>query len=140
MERHQRGVRGFTLVEMMVVLVVIGLILLATIPAVSSYMKSSRLAGSASMLASDLHYARALANSQHTAYEMRLSTGGYSLVRLQPATTVLTRTLPRGITIGTVDSTTFYSWGLTEPAVITLQQPDRSKVVRLSASGQVTRE
>jgi len=98
------------------------------------------LSYAASTLATDLHQARALANSQHTAYELRRSTGGYTVVRLDLSSTVVTRTLPSGVTFAGVDSTTFYAWGLTEPAVITLQQRDRTRVVRMSASGQVTHD
>jgi type IV fimbrial biogenesis protein FimT len=131
---------GYTLTELMVVCAVVGIILLAAIPSFSRYIKSSRLAGATSTLMNDLHYARALANSQHTTYELRRTTAGYSLVRLSPINTVLTRTLPRGITITTAGTTTFYAWGLTQPAAITLQQDDRSRLVQLSAGGRVTRD
>jgi prepilin-type N-terminal cleavage/methylation domain-containing protein len=131
---------GFTLIELMVVLVVVGLVLMATMPSFSRYIASSRLAGAASTLVTDLHYARALANSQHTTYELRRTTAGYSLVRVAPTTTVLTRTMPRGVTLTAAGTTTFYSWGLTQPASITLQQGGHSSVVQLSASGRVSRD
>lgn len=135
-----RNARGYTLSELMVVFAVIGIIMMATIPSFASYVRSSRLSGATSTLANDLHYARALANSQHTNYELRRTTTGYSLVRLSPASTVLSRTLPSGVTITSAGSTTFYSWGLTQPATITLQQGDKSRVVSLSAGGRVTRD
>jgi prepilin-type N-terminal cleavage/methylation domain-containing protein len=129
---------GFTLIELMVVMAVIGLILMATIPSFARYISSSRLAGATSTLVTDLHYARSLANSQHTTYELRRSTGGYSIVRLAPTTTVLSRTLPSGVTLSAAGTTTFYSWGLTQPGSITVQQGDRSRVVQMTAGGRVT--
>lgn len=131
---------GFTLVEMMVVIGVMGIILLATVPSISGYLESSRLAGAASTLSGDLHFARALATSQHATYELRHSDTEYSLVRLSPDSLVLRRTLPRGVTLATTDTTTFYAWGLTEASTLTLLQRDHSTIVRLSSGGQVTRD
>lgn len=131
---------GFTLVEMMVIMAVVGLILMATIPSFARYITSSRLAGATSTLVNDIRYARALANSQHSTYELRRTTEGYSLVRLNPTTTVLTRRMPSGITLSSAGTTSFYSWGLTQPGSITLQQGERSKVVQLTAAGRVTHD
>jgi prepilin-type N-terminal cleavage/methylation domain-containing protein len=132
--------RGFTLVEMVAVVGVMGLILLAAVPSMSRYLEASRLAGAASRLAADLHFARSLANSEHATYELRRSTTDYEVVRLSPAATVLRRTMPRGITFEAADTTTFFAWGLTEAATFTLRARDRSRLVLLASSGQVTRD
>ena len=131
---------GFTLSEMMVVIAVMGILMLAVVPTMSRFMESSRLSGAVGTMASDLHYARSIANAQHTNYEMRRSGSDYAIVRVSPESLVLRRTLPRGVLFATVDTTTFYGWGLTEPATITLQMRDRSNIVRLSSAGQVTHE
>lgn len=124
----------------MVVIAVMGILTLAAVPTVSRFLESSRLSGAMGTLTSDLHYARALANSQHATYQMQLSTSGYQIVRVSPASIVLSRTLPRGVQLASVDTTTFFGWGLTEASTITLQSGDRSTIVRLSSAGQVTRD
>ena len=42
------------------------------------------------------------------------------------------------MTIAARDTASFYAWGLTETMAITLRQGSTSKVVRTTASGQVT--
>ena len=76
---------------------------------------------------------------QHlTVVELRLAPAQYTIVRLSPATTVLTRQLPTGVTIAARDTASFFAWGLTETMAITLRQDSTTKVVRTTASGQVT--
>lgn len=124
----------------MVVIAVMGILFLAAVPSISGYVNSTRLSGAASGLVADLHYARSLANSQHTTFELRRTTEDYSIVRVSPQATIVTKRLPGGVTIATVDTTSFYSWGLTEPATITLRHGDRTSVVRVTTGGQVSRD
>lgn len=137
---RNRTERGFTLSEMMVVIAVMGIIFLAAVPSISSYVNSTRLSGAAGSLVSDLQLARSLASSQRTTFEVRRTTDGYSIVRLTPETTVLSKRLPGGVSFAAADTTTFYSWGLTEPATITLRHRDRTSVVRVTQAGQVKRD
>ncbi len=137
---HTNRENGFTLSEMMVVIAVMSILMLAVVPTMSRFMESSRLSGAVGTMASDLHYARSIANAQHTNYEMRRGGSGYSIVRVSPESLVLQRTLPKGVSFATVDTTTFYGWGLTEASTITLRMRDRSDIVRLSSAAQVTRD
>ncbi|MFN8587682.1 MAG: prepilin-type N-terminal cleavage/methylation domain-containing protein [Candidatus Eisenbacteria bacterium] len=138
MSSRRREPSGFTLIELMIVVVVMGLVLGLTAPAVSRFVRSSRLAGARSTLVNDLRYARSLAASGRTTYELRLAPERYTIVRLAPVDTVLVRALPRGVTIANRDTASFYAWGLTETMAITLRDGGSSKVIRTTASGQVT--
>jgi prepilin-type N-terminal cleavage/methylation domain-containing protein len=129
---------GFTLIELMVTIVVMGLVLMMTAPGITRFVKSSRLAGAQNMLMGDLRYTRSLASSKRTTYELRLAPSAYAVVSLSPVRTVLSRTLPSGVTIAHSDTASFYAWGLTETMVITLNQGSTSKVIRTTAGGQVT--
>lgn len=129
---------GFTLIELMIVVVVMGVVLAMSAPGVTRFVKSSRMAGAQSTLMGDLRYARSLASSRRSTYELRLAPTQYTIVRLSPAATVLTRRLPTGVTVAARDTASFYAWGLTETMAITLRQGSTSKVVRTTASGQVT--
>lgn len=131
-------VSGFSLIELMITVVVMGVVLAMTAPGISHFVKSSRMAGAQTTLMTDLRYARSLASSRRSTYELRLAPEQYTIVRLSPATTVLTRRLPTGVRIAARDTASFFAWGLTETMAITLRQDSTTKVVRTTASGQVT--
>lgn len=137
---HSPTSRGFTLIEMVVIVGLLGLIMMIAAPPMGRFISSSRLAGASSMLAGDLRYARSLATSQGRNYELQGTTGGYRVVCLAPSSTLLSRTLQSGITFAVPETTRFFAWGLTESAVWTLQKQGRSRIVRLTATGQVTHD
>ncbi len=128
------------MVELMLVIGLMGIVMLMAFPTMARYINSSRVAGAANTLVGDLRYGRALANSQRNSYQFRSTATGYSLVRVSTGTSVLTRQLQGGVTIAAADTATFYAWGLTQPKTITLSHQDCSRVVRLTASGQVTHD
>lgn len=137
---HSNDPRGFTLIELIVIIGILGTIMLIGAPSMSRFVSSNRLAGATNVVAGDLRYARSLAASQRKSYEFRNTSTGYTVVCLAPASTVLSRTLQSGVTFAALDTTTFYAWGLTESSVLTLQKDGHSRIVRMNSTGQVTRD
>jgi prepilin-type N-terminal cleavage/methylation domain-containing protein len=139
---RRTGGAGFTLIELMIVIVIVGVVLKMTIPAMAKFVNSSRLVGARNTLMSDLRMADGLAKSQRRSYELRLDTLSYKVVCLSPVSTVLTRSLPTGIKITQRDTASFFPWGLTETMAITLSRKDGNgtSVVRTTAAGQVTHD
>jgi prepilin-type N-terminal cleavage/methylation domain-containing protein len=136
--RHEA--KGFSLLELMVVIGIFGVLLAIAVPGVAGYLRASRLRGAAGTLASDLRYARSLATAQRHTFAVTFAPGSYSVVRLSPPATVLTRQLPRGVACTAPDTTTFFAWGLTQAATITVADEDHSNTVRLLATGSVTHD
>lgn len=132
--------RGFTLIEMAAVIAVMGILFAMTATAMTGLMRSNRLAGARNTLMLDMRWARSRASAQRRTYELRHDVAGYSVVALAPTTTVLRRMMPTGVALTGVDTTTFFPWGLSEPAVITLNQGERTATVRLTAAGRVTHD
>jgi prepilin-type N-terminal cleavage/methylation domain-containing protein len=139
-QTHRPDAKGFSLLELMVVVGVFGLLVAVTIPGVSSYLRATRIKGAANTLAADLRYARSLSSAQRKTYAVMFNSSTYSLVRMSPLGVVRTRTLPRGIACTAPDTANFYAWGLTDPVAITVSDHDRSKIVRLSATGSVSHD
>ncbi len=140
MRSRGRCNRGFTLLELMVVVTVIGIVAAMSVPAIMGYTNSSRLAGAMHTLVNDIHLARSLASSQRRTYVLRRSGSGYSLASVSPNATVLSRAMPSGISFTAADSSTFFAWGLTQPATITLQHRGKTRRVWMTASGRVTHD
>jgi type II secretory pathway pseudopilin PulG len=130
---------GFTLIEMCVLLVVMGAVIGTAIVGTSRMIRSNRLAGAANTLVGDLSYARMLATTEGKNFEMRFQSDGYSVVRVAPLGTILSRSCPSGVTCASTGTATFYAWGLTAPVTITFTSAIGSKVLQLAANGSITR-
>lgn len=138
--RPRIGSSGFTLIEMSVVLVVLGLIAATGVYGTRRFVQSSRLAGATNTLLADLHYARSLAVSERRSIQVTFSSGGYSVVRVSPAEAVFSRPCPQGVTCSATGTTTFFPYGLAVPTTVTLQGGGTSKIVRLAVSGNLSRD
>ncbi|MEQ1831635.1 MAG: GspH/FimT family pseudopilin [Candidatus Eisenbacteria bacterium] len=132
--------RGFTLIEMLVIISVLGTVMAFAAPPMSRFVRTNRVTGATNTVAGDLRYARSLASSQRRTYEVRVTPTSYSIVCVSPASTVLTRTLDHGVHFAASDTMTFFAYGLTESATLTLLKDDCSRLVRMNSTGQVTRD
>ncbi len=73
---HPNYTRGFTLVELMVTVAVIGLLALAAVPAMTSMIRNSRLTGQTEELVASLQLARAEAIRRNARVTVCASTNG----------------------------------------------------------------
>ncbi len=129
--------KGFSLIELVVVIGVFGILAAASVPAISASVRTARLEGATKTLAADLRHARSLASAQRRTYQVTYGANSYTLASVSPAAVVQTRALPRGVEFAASGSARFYAWGLTESANITVRDDRRASVVRLSANGSI---
>lgn len=129
--------RGFTLVEMMVLIGILGLVLAIAVPSFRGYNRANRLAATADMIASDMALARAMAVSQGRIIRFGGTAAGYTIN--DPATNDILRSrtfegtvrLPGAVTIN------FFPWGAADTAILTLDDGAAQKDVRILPTGIV---
>ena len=140
MESCRRKEDGFTLLELTIIVGLLGVLFAIAAPAVSGYLRSSKVTGASNALVADLRYGRSLASTQRKSYQILFAANSYTLCSVSPLTTVTTRTLPRGVTCTSSGTATFYAWGLTNPVTVRMVAgPDTSAVI-LGANGSVARD
>jgi prepilin-type N-terminal cleavage/methylation domain-containing protein len=137
---HDHHARGVTLIELSVVMVVFGIVVTIAVAGTTQMVRSNRLVGTTNTLLADVRHARTLATTESSEFQIRFATGGYSIVRVSPARTAVTRVCPSGVSFAATDTASFYAWGLVTPVTITINGCSGSNVVQLTASGNVTRE
>jgi type IV fimbrial biogenesis protein FimT len=81
----RRPQHGFTLVELMIVLVVATIALLATLPSFVGTFTRIRVEGTGNELAADLQYARSEALRRRASVSLVSSAGGYLITTPNPA-------------------------------------------------------
>lgn len=87
---------GFTLVELMIVVMVLSIVAMAAIPAIGNVLRESRLSRAVADVAAALEYARSRAGSSGTAMRVTFPRDGLSVVveRYVPATDLWTAGSP----------------------------------------------
>jgi prepilin-type N-terminal cleavage/methylation domain-containing protein len=136
--KHSKlGNAGYTLIEMMVVVGVIGLLAAITVPNFSGYLKRQREVGSRNQLMSDLYYARSLAIAKRRTMQVTFTDSQYQVLDTVDGTVERTTTAPPGITFAASGNPNFYAWGLADAADITLTGAGVGSVVSLLPSGSV---
>ena len=130
--------RGFTLLEMMIVVALIAILSAVAVISIKSNMPQYYLSGAARQVLTDLMLARSKAVSNNTATSVTFSSTGYSIGGV---TTDISSQF-RGVTLSTKSATgiiTFYTMGTTSGSdTITLTSPGlTSKMIVVSAAGGV---
>lgn len=139
MKQSQTNMKGFSLMELVVAIGVLGILLGASVPAMSRFVRSSRLAGATNTMMADLHKTHALAVMQRKQYEITFASNKYAIVKSSPRETLVTRAMPKGVTCTATDTATFYAWGLTAPMSITMTGTGATRTLQVAANGGVTR-
>lgn len=79
---NARGHPGFTLIELMVVLAILGIVALMAAPSFNSYIARTKLRGAANEAATDLQYARSESVQKNQAFRVEFSANGYEIWRM----------------------------------------------------------
>ncbi len=132
--RQHPGRGGFTLIEMLTALLILGTLTAIVLPKFSQYRRAWALESGGQQIVSDLQRARIQAIKRNqTVFLTKSDSTGYSIRFLG------NRTLPEGTTfgIGTPDSVAFAPFGptLTGPATYRIEFGTDYVLVKLSAAG-----
>jgi prepilin-type N-terminal cleavage/methylation domain-containing protein len=136
--RFIRSSRGFTLIETMIIVAIIGVLAGLTIPAFANYIQRQKVIGARNELMADIQYARSLAIARRTTYQIDFEAGQYRLIIPGPDTVIRTKTAPDGVTFNADTDPNFYAWGLSDACNIAVSNFKRTSNVSLLPNGTVT--
>lgn len=145
--RHRTTQGGFTIVEMMMALAVLGVLVAAAVPSFQSTMARARLEGAVNLLAIDLQYARSESIRRRTTATLTAAVGGgsYTITYVDPADSGSTLTLktvamPADVSVSATGAVTFSSLrGLGNARTFTLTSSRTSEQLQVAtnAAGRV---
>ncbi len=142
---------GFTAIEMILVMVIIGLMAAASMPRISRIVGEERIRKLQGAVASDLEVAFALAQREHKPIAITYSGDVLSITDVVPTSGTLivrkTRYLGQNTTFSTTAVTfspaggiTIYPMGLATAALtVTVTNGNFTRTVRVTRAGQVTK-
>ena len=129
--------RGFTLVEMMVVVMIFGLLMVAGVPPFVNYVRSNRLETNADRMASDLQLARSIAISNGIVVRVTATTTGYTVTDPVTAQTIRQREFDGGCQLAIDATADFFPWGMADSQVFNLSNVSGARVINLLPTGMV---
>ena len=137
MRKHLRERGGFTLTEVMVVIIVVGLMASIAAPPFFRFVASNRLQTQSDRLAADLQYARQLAVSKNTIMQFSSDDAGWSVTNPVTGDVLREREFKHGMTFGADIEANFYPWGMADAKVFNVQNSAGTIVVTLLPTGMV---
>lgn len=128
---------GFSMVEMMVVIGIIGILATVAAPPVFRYVQSNRLQTSADRMAADLQYARALSISNGQILRFSATPAGYQLTNPNSGVIIRENAFAHGMAMAATQTADFYPWGMAETKVFNLTNAAGTRQINLLPTGIV---
>lgn len=135
MKREQR--QGFTLVEMMLVISLVGVLAAMSAPPFFRYLASNRLATQADRMVADLQYARSLSVSNSQILRFSATETGYTLTNPVSGVVIRDNNFCEGLGLATAQTADFFPWGMADPVVFTLTNHAGTRQISVLPTGLV---
>ncbi len=131
------GRDGFTLVEMMMVILLIGILATVATPPMFRYLQSSRLRTNTDQLAADLQYARSLSIANGMILQFDSTPAGYVLRNPADGAVIRTKNFDHGMQLAATQTTFFFPWGMADATVFNLSGHGQGRQVQVLPTGIV---
>ena len=132
---RRRG--GFTLTEMMVVIILIGIMATVSAPPLFRYIQSNRLQTGTDRMVADMQYARSVAISSGRILRFQATAAGYTLTDPNNGTVLRSHNFDHGLALGAGATVDFFPWGMANGAVFNLANPAGAVQINLLPTGIV---
>jgi type II secretory pathway pseudopilin PulG len=127
--------RGFTLVELIVLIGIFTLLVTLSVPSFSRYMRSNRLATSIDRLAADLQMTRQMSIANGRIYRLVADPTGYTISDPLSGDVVRDRTFEGEVRLSAGATADFFPWGMADATVLNLQNQSGTRVLNILPTG-----
>ena len=129
--------RGFSMVEIMVILGIVGILATVTAPPIFRYVQSSRLQTSADRMAADMQYARSLSISSSQILRFAAIPTGYKLTNPNTGVVIRETDFPTGMSLALTQTREFYPWGMADTGIFNITNSTGTTQINLLPTGIV---
>lgn len=138
--RFIRSSKGFTLIETMIIVAILGVLAGITIPAFSNYLHRQKVIGATNQLIADMQYARSIAIARRTTFRIEFEQDRYRIILPGPDDVIRDKTAPDGVTFNADADPNFYAWGLADACNVAVGNFKKTTNVTLLPNGTVTHD
>ena len=131
------GNAGFSLIEMMMVVLLIGLVAGIATPPMMRYLRSTQLQTQTDQLAADLQLARSLSIANGTVLQFSSTTAGYQLIDTSDGTVHKSCAFDGGLALDMDQDINFFPWGMADQHDFNLSAGTMNRTVKVLPTGMV---
>lgn len=135
MVMHSNHQRGFSLVEMMVVIGLLGLVAAIAVPSFNGYLRANEVDTIADRMTSDMALARSLSVAQGRVIRLVADTDGYQIVDPTTIAVIRERDFEGAVTLDVAVSVNFYPWGAADAVTMNLSNGTAARDVLVLPTG-----
>lgn len=135
MRCHGYHARGFTLVEMMVIIGLMGLIAAIAVPSFNGYLRSNEVDTIADRITSDMALARSLSVAEGRIVRFASTTQGYQIIDPVADQVIRDRDFEGSVTLDAEYNIDFFPWGAADSATMNLCNGTTSRAVVVLPTG-----
>jgi prepilin-type N-terminal cleavage/methylation domain-containing protein len=129
--------KGFTLVETMLVICLVGVMASMAAPPFFRYLASNQLATQADRMVADLQYARSLSVANSQILRFSVTATGYELTNPLTGTVLRESAFSSGLNLDRDQVADFFPWGMADQTVFNLSSHAGAKQITLLPTGLV---
>lgn len=129
--------QGYTLVELMVLVGLLGLLVSISVPSMQGYMRANRLDVTCDQLAADLALSRSLAIARGRTLRFAATTDGYTITDTGTGALVKDRTFAAEISLPAAATVDFFPWGAADATILDLGNGCQTRTVNILPTGIV---
>lgn len=129
--------KGFSLVEMMVLVGVFGLITALAIPSISNYVRSNRLATTTERMAADIQMVRSMSIANGRIYRLTATSSGYTITDPITGDVVRNRNFHNTVTLAADATVNFFPWGMADPQILVINGDTGVRAIQILPTGIV---
>jgi prepilin-type N-terminal cleavage/methylation domain-containing protein len=137
MQDRMRQRWGFTLTEMMIVILVIGLMAAITTPPLFRFIQSNRLQTNTDRVVADLQFARSLSISNGRILRFTADQAGYQVTDPLSGDVLREKNFDRGLSLDAEVTVDFFPWGMADATVLTLSNRTGDANINILPTGIV---
>jgi len=133
----QRDTRGFTLVEMMVGIAILGIALAIAVPNFNASLIRAQFDRAPAELESDLRLAISEAKARGRTIRLDFGNGGYTIMDAADSTTIAERDLGDHVNMAAAGDPLIFPWGLVQPTQVQISGPHKNLNYQILPTGKV---
>jgi prepilin-type N-terminal cleavage/methylation domain-containing protein len=131
------GRAGFSLIEIAIVVLIIGLVLGIAVPSFRGFTERARVDGTLEELVMDIQYARSLAVSKNRSYQIQFAGNSYQIIDMVSGAVLRDKAMPDRVGLAASGNPQFRSFGRTDPVNITVTGTHSFRTISVMSTGNI---